>query len=273
MLAGAATSVAACAAILGIEDRLPLSSVGGDGGEGGGGEGSVDGGSDSPITDAPLDIPTIPDAECTTATCAAVGGSCVGGACQLTCDACAGTTVTCPPNTDCQLLCGETNCDNTTCAGGHSCTFECTVAKGCKGVRCEGERCAVRCPADDTCANAECDASVSCRFECSGKSACDKEPGIGGSAGETCEILCTGPSSCGGGGGGNPPTATIRCNAPDSGIVCGNAADTCKDSVIYCSGQKCTIDCQGATSCEDGYCCDAGTTCVKLGLAATNRCP
>jgi len=270
----AAATVSACAAVLGIEDRLPLDGTAAeagtaDGAAESGGDSAPDTGGDGGATDAPFDISVIPDAECTPATCAAAGGTCVTGACQFNCGAgCATSTMLCPANTDCQILCAKNGCGAAKCVGGHSCTFECADTN-CAAAACESARCAFRCGAN-ACDNVSCDAGVSCTIDCSGGSSCDNTGGIHAQAGETCAINCTGASSCGGGSpsGANSP---IRCSAPDSSIVCGNATDTCKDGIPTCNGTVCTINCVGNSSCEDGYCCDAGT-CNKLGQSATNLC-
>lgn len=269
----AAVSVGACAAILGIEDRLPLLPDGG--AVESGTDTGIDSGDGGAVEDAPFEVSVIPDAECVPATCTAAGGACVSGACQIPCNAnCNATTINCPANTDCQILCEAGACLGTQCAGGHSCTVECPT-DSCVNARCTSERCTFHC-GNTACANVSCNAAVSCRFECEGTEACDKATGITGTAGSTCDILCTGAKACGGGGGGDPPNATLRCNAPDSGIVCIDVQESCKDAVLSCGGEKCTLDCQGLSSCEDGYCCEAGT-CVKLGRVLDsgikNRCP
>lgn len=235
-------------------------------------ESGVDAGDASALGDgASSDAPIIPDGSCTPATCAAAGGTCVAGACEFACGAdCTNKVLPCPAGSDCRVVCAPGACTATKCAGGRSCSFQCS-ARACASASCESARCTFEC-GDEACPNITCDAGISCDLKCTGNSSCDEAPGIGARAGESCAIACLGSSSCGGGGGGSPPAASVRCNAPDASIVCGSAADTCKDAVLYCAGGKCTIDCQGPSSCEDGYCCEAGI-CTKLGVATTNRCP
>ncbi|MBS2019400.1 MAG: hypothetical protein JST00_41440 [Deltaproteobacteria bacterium] len=268
----ASISVAACAALLGIDERSPLEDT-----EASTPDGSVkDGGTEetSPV-DGAFEVSTITDASCDAVSCGAAGGSCVSGACQIHCNASCNTRpVDCPPDTDCQVICEAGTCTDTTCAGGRSCTLEC-AKDSCLGSKCTSERCTFRC-GESACGNAQCEAGVSCLFDCFGATSCDEAPGIGGNAGSTCDIRCSGAKACGGGGGGDPPNATLRCVAPDSGITCTAVSESCKDSVLYCKGEKCAIDCQGNSSCEDGYCCEAGI-CQRFGRALDggikDRCP
>jgi hypothetical protein len=267
----AAATAGACAAILGIEDRVLMEKSLVEGGEAGEAAPPIDADMEDAGDDAPFVISVIPDASCDAVTCGATGGgACVKGACQIVCGGgCAGKTITCPPDTDCQVVCDAKNgCNAAKCTGGRSCTFECATTN-CVGASCDSDRCSFRC-GGGSCGKAACDAAVSCEVYCEGASSCDVAGGIHARAGESCSISCTGQSSCGS-GGGNGAGSPIRCDAPDAAVTCGAARDTCKDGIPTCNGASCTVSCLGTDSCEDGYCCDAGQ-CVKNGTPGAKLC-
>lgn len=106
-------SAAACAAIIGIDDRsVGPAAEGGAEAEPGGDAGAdavapID---DGGVLDASFDVGIIPDASCNPETCnndVAFGAGCVNGACQITCagkDSCKEEEIKCPGDTDCQIL-------------------------------------------------------------------------------------------------------------------------------------------------------------------------
>lgn len=268
-------SVCACAALLGIDDRLPLGPTGdadpdatieeggADAGRDGSdpSEGSVDAGEDAgPVV-------------CEPATCADAGGACGTRGCVLGCNGsnCDGRTFACPPGNDCVLLCDkDDSCTQAKCVGGRSCTFDCSGTKSCKdGITCESSRCDIRCTGtQDSCKSngspVVCNADV-CAVLCAGEEACSR--GVLANATSTCDITCVGnTTSCNTGAVscGSSPSARISC-IPDGGTTCMMGKPTCQ------GGANCSIKCVGA-ACGDGVCCEAGT-CTLDPTSLSNTCP
>jgi hypothetical protein len=257
----AALAVAACGAILGIEDRFPDRS---DASDADSSSSQVDGALETGESDGGVDAPIIPDAACDPAACATIGGTC-NGACVVQCTKnCDGVVIACPDGLDCQIVCSGDGCLGTRCTGGRSCTFECGQAT-CAGISCQSAACHMNCKGIDSCKTGvlSCDAG-SCSIDCAGSHSC--EQGISARGEQTCAITCTGESSCGAGGG----LPSFSCTALEASVLCGSAKDTCKDGIPTCSGAACEITCLPTDSCEDGYCCDAGT-CSFIGDGAVAK--
>lgn len=280
LFVSASVTVGACAALLGIDDRLPLLDDADGAAEGGPpSEGGGDGGSD---TDAPAEgsVDGGSDAEvvvCDPTACGDAGGTCGAMGCTLACGAsdCDDRTFACPPGNDCWMQCDkDESCTKLKCAGGRSCTFDCSGTRSCKeGITCESERCDIRCTGtQDSCKSGGagfpvvCTAAV-CKVLCAGEEACTK--GVTANATSTCDITCTGSTtSCNAGAVscGSSPSSRIVC-VPDGGTTCAMGKPTCR------GGTTCSITCGGA-SCGDGVCCEAGTcTLDPAGIAAQNVCP
>lgn len=275
-LSVAALGVAACAAILGIDERTAIDGAGDEAGgsadaPSGTGDGGPDGRSDGTVElDAAADAPP---AKCDPGTCATAGGICdATETCVVACaTGCNGKVVNCPPGAACKVQCNAANaCAGVKCVGGRSCTLECSGPASCKqGVACESERCDIRCTGSpDSCRDGTpitCDASV-CIVDCAGSSSCNE--GITANATAYCGITCSGSPSC------NKMASAISCGAsPDASIVCANAMDTCKDGKPTCQGGAfCSVECRHPTSCSNGYCCEAGTCTGNVG-ARKNVCP
>lgn len=269
-----AMGVAACAAILGIDDREPVEGAGqSDGGDGSIDGASIDGGADAAgdgaIGDGGVDAPD-PTKKCADAACADAGGTCLNGSCALACASCNGRTFTCPPDTDCTIGCsGTDSCDSVKCVGGRSCTLDCTGVASCKGgVSCESERCDLLCKGPkDACKDGvvRCDAGV-CNVVCSGLTSCNR--GVQASASAYCGIACTGLESC------NGAMADLRCAGPDASIFCGAGKDICKDNKPSCFADFCAISCNEPSKCDSkDYCCEAGTCAVDAAQVGNNVCP
>ncbi len=282
MFVCAASGAVACAAILGIDDREPLTEE--DGGQSAGFDATIDGApspaseaaADADTRDAPVeDAPELPRAIlCDPGTCGTAGGSCGDGGCTF---ACTGTscdrTIQCPPSNDCLVVCGgQDTCKGARCVGGRSCTFDCSGDKACKeGIACQSDICDIRCTgAVDTCksggagAPIACDAGV-CIVECAGEESCNK--GVLAYAGTYCGITCSGTTACNAEG-------IVSCgSSPDASITC--ADSTCVASKPSCrGGSYCSISCTAATACKAKVCCE-NTTCVLDDRAKTagNVCP
>lgn len=168
---------AACATVLGIEDRFAEPT------EAGATDGSV---TDGRLTDASAEtaadvksvIDAAPEADAPppkvcNADCTTFGGTCDGQQrCVKTCaaEACKATELMCPPEHDCVLNCSSTGeCNDTSCIGGRSCTINCATAH-CKDTHCGSPSCTFICTGTDSCATdnskpVSCDGS-DCRFEC-----------------------------------------------------------------------------------------------------------
>lgn len=274
VLAVFAIGVAACAAVLGIDDREPVED--GVQSEGGTTDGNVDGGgmaegaTDALLDDGGADAPD-PSKQCVPAACSAAGGSCINGSCALACGAaCNGKTFVCPPDNDCTVGCTTMDsCNAVKCVGGRSCTLDCSGIGSCKmGVACESERCNILCKGPkDACRDGvvTCDASV-CNVVCSGPDSCNK--GAAGTGSTYCGVTCTGVPSCSG------AMASLRCNAPDASIFCGVGKDICKDNKLFCDGDFCVIACNEPAKCAGkDYCCDSTTCAFDAAPLGNNDCP
>jgi len=264
-----AIGVAACAAILGIDDREPVDGAP-QNNEGGDAPIATDGAADGAIADAASDVKD-PTKVCADAACGDAGGTCINGSCALSCGAgCNGKTFTCPPDTDCTIGCTATDsCDAVKCVGGRSCTFDCGGVASCKGgVSCASERCEFRCRATaDACKDGvvTCDASV-CNILCSGPTSCNK--GAQANAGTYCGIACTGVESCKG------AAANLTCIAPDASIFCGQGKDICAENKPSCFGDYCVIACKEPAKCTGkNYCCDSVTCAFDAAPFGENDCP
>lgn len=279
---GASAMVCACAAILGIDERLPFID-GEDAGDavapntesgaetGSGTDGSVEGSVDDGGTDAGPPV-------CEPGACADAGGACGPRGCTLACGGsdCDNRTFACPLGNDCWMQCDkDESCTTLECKGGRSCTFDCSGPRSCKeGIVCESERCDIRCTSNqDSCKSGGaggpviCNAAV-CTILCAGEEACTK--GVLANATTSCDITCVGnttscnagPVSC-----GSSPMARIACVA-DGGTTCMMGKPTCR------GGTTCSILCAGGGSCGAGVCCEAGTcTLDPASLSAQNTCP
>jgi hypothetical protein len=274
-----AMAAAACAAVLGIEDR-ELIGTGAD--EAGGPEG---GGRDGPSADGPDGSSRDGDAArdgdaplitCDPATCTGGGRSCNQGVCIIECEAgsCTSTTpLACPTGTDCKVNCAAGACDKVRCVGGRSCTIDCSVAMSCKnGASCESERCQIDCTSTNACSGAggarevECDASV-CLVNCGGMGSCNA--GVAAHGTTYCGVKCTGASSC-----ATMDTVVSCGTSPDASILCGAASKTCEKAKPTCFGAYCSIECIANDSCTQNYCCDGGTCVVDSGTQQrSNICP
>lgn len=264
-----AIGVAACAAILGIDDREPVE--GAQSNEAGDAPSAIDSATDGAtedgsIVDGGADVRD-PTKQCNAATCGDAGGTCMNGSCALSCAGnCANKTFKCPDDTDCTIGCqAKDSCSAIKCVGGRSCTLDCAGAPSCKGgVSCTSERCEFRCVGGDACLDGvTCDAST-CGIRCSGTNSCNG--GVEANATESCSIACTGVPSC-------KSSVDLRCNSPDASIFCGLGMDVCKDGKPACFSDKCTIDCRDKSACSRGYCCDAGACVVSIEAGTANSCP
>ena len=281
MLAPGAMGVAACAAILGIDDRGPIGSGDGDAALGDGsltdsptgdGGGSTDGdgrSTDGPTADA--------NPQCDPVACSNVGGTCTASnVCKIAC-----TTTTCPNNftfncpseNDCLLACPVGGCDKIRCVGGRSCTIDCSASTSChNGASCQSGRCEILCTGPvDSCGGGGgadpvlCEAGV-CLVTCSGPNSCTA--GVVASATTYCAISCTGDPSC------SEVGAAVTCGTtPDASIFCGPGPKTCEHGKPSCSGAHCSIQCLGPDSCQDGYCCEATNCVVDASQPRPSVCP
>jgi hypothetical protein len=279
VLSAGVMAIAACASLLGIDDRELI----GESADAAAVEGSVgDGSADSPTTtDGSVDA-RINDGDanvaCDPGLCGAVNGSCGGdGVCGITCTAAScpiGSVLRCPPGHDCRIACAGGACEKARCIGGRSCIIDCSAAMSChNGVACQADdRCELICTGTmDSCGGGggslpvECEAGV-CVVNCGGPSAC--AGGVAASATSYCGITCTGATSCA--AMGKP----LSCgSSPDASIFCGTAANTCQKAKPSCFGAYCEIDCLNAGSCAQNYCCEAGTCIVDASTARMNVCP
>ena len=269
--ASAVMAAAACAAVLGIDDRELIGPTSG----AEAGDSPIDQATDTPAMDAGVDgsVDAGVDASgktCAKATCEDAGGACSSNTCTFACTgaSCSMKTVVCPEGNDCALNCSSGgSCDTVKCRGGLSCTLLCALDGTCKNVSCESQRCDFECLADTCKASPiSCDASV-CVANCAGAKSCDK--GVDFRASDLCDIKCSGTPSCGG---------TVRCIAPTAMIDCTNGGCTAgKPTCFPGATGSCSISCAD-TSCGAGYCCDSGTSlpigCTFSGDASRmNTCP
>jgi hypothetical protein len=280
VLSAGGMAVAACASLLGIDDRGLI----GESGDAAGGDGALAEGStganDGPTTDASVDSP-VNDLDATSACdpglCGAIQGSCgAGGVCTIACTSAScpmGKIVQCPPGHDCRIECASGACDKVRCTGGRSCTIDCSANMSChNGVACQAQdRCELICTgATDSCGGGggslpvECEAGV-CLINCGGPASC--AGGVAVSATSYCGIDCTGVTSCA------AMSKPLSCGqSPDASIFCGPAMNTCQKAKPSCFGAYCEIDCLNTMSCLQNYCCEAGT-CVVDAAARMNVCP
>lgn len=240
-------SVAACAAVLGIEDRVAEPNEGGVATDANVEDTTTP--SDAGADAADVELPFIDGAICETVACEAAGGKCVDKLCQFDCsEGCDDRDIVCPPGNDCLISCTKKNgCNQTSCSGVRSCQIVCSVDGSCTNVKCSANACAFTCNGpDNTCAGGvACDAS-DCRFDCSGKHSCDDGVSANGSA--NCAIHCTGMDGCSG---------DLSCGGNTSQITCGSKS--CSGGVPQCTpkgGQSCVIDSTAGDNTK--FCCDAG---------------
>jgi len=254
-----AASAAACAAVLGIDDRKldPQLDATPDGPNDTDAPGNPDDANDASMDIVVFDVPVIPDATCGLAACTDAGGQCINNACQFKCEkGCKNAAFDCPPDSDCQIVCAkQDDCEAVRCRGGKSCAFECNATVTCKKVACSSPSCAIHCKQVDSCKEAVfCDGGV-CSIDCEGVQSCDEIDFNGSNA---CSIRCLAASSCEGGG------KRASCGAtPDASIYCAKEKDACKDIVPWCrGGQRCDIRCDSKEGCNTGVCCEAGVSCT-----------
>jgi hypothetical protein len=276
---GTVMAAAACAAVLGIDDRdLIGSTTGSEAGDAPNGDGpAIDGRVDDGGLDSSLLVDGDAARSCNPTACGAVnGGACSpDGTCVVTCSMAtcpASSTLACPAGHDCVVKCGTKACDKLRCTGGNSCTIDCSVDMSChNGVACQSGRCDFICTgATDSCGGGggslpvECEASI-CQVNCGGPGSCTG--GVNAEATSYCGISCTGATSC------STDGDKLNCNhSPDASIVCGTAMNTCQSSKPYCFGGNCSIACLAAGSCGKNYCCEAGV-CAQTGTPRVNACP
>ncbi len=252
--------VAACAAVLGIDERKPdLETPAETGAPDVNDVDAADAGSDAADLDAIVfDAPIIPGAVCIEASCEAAGGTCVDSVCQFECGkkGCKNAVFNCPPDSDCQIFCAEADeCEGVRCIGGKSCSIECNAANTCKNAGCTSPSCTFHCKQTDTCkTGVSCDGGA-CSIDCEGTNSCDE---VNFTASNSCSIRCLGDTTCEGG------DKRASCGAtPDASIYCAPKKNACKDIIPYCrGGQRCEIRCDSKEGCNRGVCCEAGVDCI-----------
>jgi hypothetical protein len=162
-------------------------------------------------TDGPGDA----DTGCVEAACQARGGTCVAGdVCEI--DATSATTsVMCPSDMKCRVLCGADECKD--------------------GILCaDATECDVRCVGDAACANGgvDCQFANVCLVHCVGSNACQHGPGPADAIhcrAATCTVTCDGASACQDGIDTDLTGCTSHCcnGACQGGTACANADMTC----------------------------------------------
>jgi len=123
------------------------------------------------------------------------------------------------------------------CSGG-VCFFDCQAPGSCasRQVICPtGVPCDVTCGDRACTSNVLCPASSVCNINCVGERSCGAELICEG----TCNVICSGVSSCPGGTGGAAQLLNLHCTGRQS---CG--------STVQCEGQVCEVECTGQQSCD-----------------------